>query len=104
MEEKKNYMYGAELAISIGDGVDSIWGVLTAKIFDEMMNAVKSMRLEVHEKIIAYDVDCEYGDVTIRIVSGREELTREVAEGLKEKIGVEPRYHELEMHPPTYGK
>lgn len=103
MEEKKCYLYGAEIAIAIEDeGVD--WERIAARMFDDLMITVRESCLEREGKIIGYDVAHEQGKVEIKVMSGSEETIKEITCLFEKMLGITPHYHKFNISPPHHSE
>lgn len=99
MEEKKCYMYGAEIKLVIG-GAEEGWGRIAGNAYEDLMERLKVYADECLDKILCYEVDNDYNEVTIRMISGSEDIVNYVARTIEEQIGAKAKRYKLQIRPP----
>lgn len=99
MEEKKRYMYGAEIKLVIGEEEDG-WGWIMSRMCDDLIESVQQYVMGYYDKILGYEVERMFNEITIRMLSGREDIINDVAGVVEEQVGAKGKIYKLQIRSP----
>lgn len=105
MEEKKHYMYGAEikLEIEICDA-EYGWAWMASRAYDDLMKSVEEYVMDHYGKILCHEIEWMRNEVTIRMLSGREDIINDVAGIVEEQVGVKGKIYKFQIRSPLPSK
>ena len=99
MEEKKCYLYGEEIKLVIC-GAEEGWGRIACNVYDDLMECLKVYADEHFNKILQYEVDNDSNEVTIRMLSGSEDVVNDVARIIEGQSGAKGKRYKLQIRSP----
>lgn len=101
MEEKKNYMYGAEISLGMStEEGGEVWESIVASMIGDTMIKISQYCLEKYGKIIGYDIEYMKGEVSVRVMSGSKEIVEDISDSLEDIIGIQTHYRKFEIYTP----
>lgn len=101
MEEKKCYLYGAEikLEMEISDA-EYGWAWMASRAYDNLMKSVEEYVIDYYGKILCHGIERIRNEITIRMLSGREDIINDVAGIVEEQVGVKGKIYKFQIRSP----
>ena len=101
MEENKCYVYGAEikLEIEICDA-EYGWAWMASCAYDDLMKSVEGYVMDHYGKILCHKVEQMRNEVTIRMLSGRDDIINDVAGIVEEQVGAKGKIYKFQIRSP----
>lgn len=101
MEENKCYIYGAEikLEIEICDA-EYGWAWIVGCMYENLMKRVEEYVMGHYGKILCHEVERTRNEITIRMLSGMEDIINDVAGIVEEQVGVKGKIYKFQIRSP----